>query len=107
MLDDLEDEALTDDEIDELTARRVIRPATVAEVDRAAQQDKAVQREELVSDQTTEIQQLRANREAERAGLVADGSAPADLITFDQATTEQVTNLQAKHADALATLDAQ
>jgi hypothetical protein len=107
MLDDLDDEALTDDEIDELTARRVIRPATVEEVDRAAQQDKAAQRADLVGDQTTEIQQLRANREGERAGLVAQGSAPADLISFDQATTEQVAALQGKHADALAALDAQ
>jgi hypothetical protein len=107
MLDDLEDDALTDDEVDELTARRVLRPATPAEVERANQTDKAIRREELVADQTTEIQQLRANREGERAALIASGVKPEDLIAFDGDTSEKVADLQTAHAEAVAKLDAE
>lgn len=105
LLDDLEADELTDDEIDELTARRVIRPAKPEEIERSEQQDRAAQREELSAEQTAEITQLRANRESERAQLVAGGVKPEDLVSFDDETASTIAELQTEHAAALAKLD--
>lgn len=105
LVDDLEDDALSDDEIDELTARRVIRPAKPEEIERSEQQDRAAQREELAAEQTAAITQLRANRESERAALVAGGVKPEDLVSFDDETSTTVAELQSEHAAALAKID--
>jgi hypothetical protein len=104
----VDDTDLTDDEIDELTARRVIRPATPEEIDRLEQADTAEARAELVATQEAELAQLRANNEAARAEMAARENVSGDaLAKLDQKNAMTVAALQEKHAGALAKFDAQ
>jgi hypothetical protein len=103
----VDDTDLTDDEIDELTARRVIRPATVDEIQRLEAADTAADRAELVKSQQEEIAQLRANHEVARATLAQKDGVSADaLAKADQKSAMEVASLQEKHAGALAKFDA-
>lgn len=103
----VDDTELTDDEIDELTARRVIRPATVDEIQRLEFADTAADRAELVKSQQEELSQLRANQEQSRAQLAAKDGVSADaLAKADQKSAMDLASLQEKHAGALAKFDA-
>lgn len=104
----VDDTDLTDDEIDEFTARRVIRPATVEEIERLDKKDAADERADLEASQTAELEQLRANHAAERAELVGkEGTSPAAIAKLDDKHATAVSQLQAKHAAALAKHDQQ
>jgi hypothetical protein len=103
----VDDTDLSDDEIDELTARRVIRPATVEEIDALDAAGTAADRAELVKSQEEEMAQLRANQEQARATLAAKDNVSADaLAKADQKAAMDVASLQEKHATALAKFDA-
>lgn len=101
----VDDTDLTDDEIDELTALRVIRPATNDEIERLERKDADAERTDLIRTQTSEIEQLRARQESERADLEA--KSPNDeqrSIQSDRHAT-QMTKLQEKHVAALNKID--
>lgn len=103
----VDDTDLSDDEIDELTARRVIRPATVDEIQRLEAADTAADRADLVKEQQEEIAQLRANQEQARAQLAAkDGVSGDALAKADQKAAMDVASMQEKHSAALAKFDA-
>jgi hypothetical protein len=103
----VDDTDLTDEEIEELTARRVIRPATVPEIDRLEAADTASERAELVRSQQTEIAQLTANNDAERADFATrENTSPDALAKLDQKHAASVAALQEKQAGALAKFDA-
>jgi hypothetical protein len=101
----VDDTDLTDDEIDELTALRVVRPATGDEIDRLEQRDAEDARAELLRTQETEVAQLRAQHDTDRAALEATGPAPEASRSSPIARQTELTELQAKHAAALAKLD--
>jgi hypothetical protein len=67
LLDDLEDDALTDQEIDEMISRGVIRPATPAEVARLENADLQDERAKLAAEQAGEVAQLQADHATELA----------------------------------------
>jgi hypothetical protein len=103
----VDDTDLSDDEIDELTARRVIRPASVDEIQRLEAADTAADRAELVKEQQEELAQMRANQEQARAALATkDGVTGDALAKADQKNAMEVAALQEKHAAALAKFDA-
>jgi hypothetical protein len=67
LLDDVEDDGLTEEEIDEFIARRAIRPATPDEIARLEQAEVNDERTQLQADQARELDALRADQAAELA----------------------------------------
>lgn len=96
LLDDLDDDALTDDEIDEFTARRVIRPATPEEVSRL--EDKGLQEERttLATEQAQEMAALQADH---ATALASTPEEQKPKVQQQQETA--IVKLQARHAAAL------
>jgi hypothetical protein len=104
----VDDTDLEEEEIDELTARRVIRHATPEEVERLEQKDTTSEREALVSSQSAELDTLKATQASERAAMQADTSVSPDALTkLDAKHATAVSKLQASHDKALAKFDAQ
>lgn len=99
----VDDTDLNEDEIEELTAQRHIRPATSSEIERLEQADAAAERKEIVDAQAKETEQLRANQEVEMAKLNASGKASLEAISALQTEhAKQTAALQEKQAKALA-----
>jgi hypothetical protein len=96
----VDDTDLTDEEIDDLTTRRVIRPATVAEIERLSKAPAVKAREELVREQEGEVAQLKA---AHAAALAA--AAPDEKAALQEEQATELTDLQAEHVDALNAFD--
>lgn len=96
LLDDLEDDALTDQEIDEMISRGVIRPATPAEVARLENADLQDERAKLAAEQAGEVAQLQADHATELAAAPEDQKAKVQ-----QRQETALVKLQAKHAAAL------
>lgn len=97
------DPELTEEEIDELTARRVIRPATEAELAAMEQGDVAGEREALVREQEQDVAQLRAKHVAERTKLEEGGKlkTPEAVSKLEERQASELSKLQTKHVDAL------
>lgn len=92
----VDDTDLTDDEIDELTARGVIRQAKPDEVERLEQRETDAERATLVREQEAEVSKLRTEHEAALA------EAPeSKRAALSEKQTKEMTALQAKHAKAL------
>jgi hypothetical protein len=104
----VDDTDLTDDEIDELTAMRVIRHATPEEIDRLEQNSVDAKRAELVQSNTAAMDSLKASNASERAAMEADTSVSPDaLAKLDAKQNAAVEKMQAQHDKALAKFDAQ
>jgi hypothetical protein len=104
----VDDTDLTDDEIDELTAMRVIRHATPDEIDRLEQNSVDAKRAELVQSNTAAMDSLKASNASERAAMEADTSVSPDALTkLDAKQNAAVEKMQAQHDKALAKFDAQ
>lgn len=102
----VDDTDLTDEEIEELTARRVIRPAKPDEIERAANAEHTEKRAQLQRDQSAEVAQLQAQQAQEKAKLEGGGNAsPAALQKLADQHLKQTQDLQAKHTKALAAHD--
>jgi hypothetical protein len=102
----VDDTELEDDEIDELTARRVIRPATQDEIHRLERRETDDARTELLRTHETEMAQLRAQHDVARAELENSGNAtPAALNRLSDKQALEITKLQDKHAAAIAKID--
>lgn len=96
----LEDTDLTDEEVDELTARRVIRPATAKELAQLEKSEANAEREELVKEQEGELTTLRAKHEQALAAAPETKKA-----AIEEKQSAEVTKLQTAHAKALAKFD--
>lgn len=96
----VDDTDLSDDEVDELTARKVVRPATPDEVARLERSDVEDKRLALVREQEEEVAQLRAKHEAQRAEL-GDAASPQKVRALETKQGEELAKLQAQHAKAL------
>lgn len=101
----VDDTDLTDEEIDELTALRVIRHATTEEIDRLEQKGIDEQRAEMLRTQEGEINQLKAQQDVERVDLEAKNPSDEQRATQSDRHGKQLAKLQEKHSAALAKLD--
>lgn len=98
----VDDTDLSDEEIDELTAMRIIRPATSDEIARLEQAEANAERAEKQQAHEAEVTQLRANQEAERAAAVARNATPDQLAKLDERHAVAKSALEEKQAKALA-----
>jgi hypothetical protein len=89
------EEDLSEDQVDELVARRVVRPATPREIEAAESRDAARDRAETVRAQQVEMSSLRAQQEAQLAALEEGGR---------RASEEERSALVSEHAEAMAAL---
>jgi hypothetical protein len=96
----VDDTDLTDEEIDDFTARRVIRPAKPEEIERLKKAPGVAEREQLVREQAAEVEQLQAKH----ASAVA-AAAPADRPALQEEQATELTELQQEHVDALNAFD--
>lgn len=98
----VDDTDLTDDEIEDLQRRGVVRPATPKEVESAEVRERTERIAELQREQEREIQQLRADQEQEKAKINADGKAAPDAVAkLADKQSKELTSLQEKHVKAL------
>lgn len=93
----LDDTELTDEEIADIQRHGVIRPATPAELERLQEAESLAAATELAKDQEREMRQLVANQAAELSG-VDEAKKPALVDKH----LKQISDLQGKHATALA-----
>lgn len=99
----IDDTDLTDEEVDELTARKVVRPASQEEVERLAQSGTEAERTDLLREQEEEMAKLTAKHEMERAEL-GDGASASKRQKLEERQAKELTALQGKHAKALNAL---
>lgn len=96
----VDDTDLTDDEIDELTALKAIRPATPKEIEQLDRNEVEEKRVALVREQEEEMAALRAEHEQAKADLGTDAS-PAKVTKLEEKQAAEVSKLQDKHTKAL------
>lgn len=96
----VDDTDLTDDEIDELTALKAIRPATPKEIEQLDRNEVEEKRAALVREQEEEMAALRAEHEQAKADLGTDAS-PAKVTKLEEKQAAEVSKLQDKHTKAL------
>lgn len=101
----VDDTDLTDEQIEDLQTRGVIRPATMKEVQASEARAKADERRELEQQQKTEIQQLQAKQEQARAEATSKNANADQIAKLNERQTAELTALQDKHVKALNAFD--
>lgn len=100
----LEDTDLTDEEVDDLTKRKAIRPASQEELQQLEKGSVEQERANMIREQEEELAKVRAEHEQQRAEL-GDDASPKKRAALEERQAGEITKLQAAHAKALAKLD--
>lgn len=101
----VDDTDLTDEQIDDLQKRGVVKPASPEQVKAAEAKAKADERRDLEQEQKTEIQQLQAKHEQARAEATNKNANAETLAKLSEKQTSEMTALQDKHVKALNAFD--